>query len=127
MKKILFLILLMFFTSACSIYHVTSEDVNSDYHPQKKSPIDIVYLETMDQPFDIIGYVHVTAERRQAVADVIERMKYEAATIGGDAITDLKTDATGIWKKLPAQKFIGNGYIRANFTATVVIFKQPAP
>jgi len=123
MKKFLFLFILTFFTSACSVYHVTSDDTTGDVYPQKHSPQEILYLETVDRPFEIIGYVHVTTERRQQMSDVIERMKYEAAIIGGDAIVDITSDATGTWKKLPAQNFIKNGYVRANFSATVIIFK----
>ncbi len=50
-------------------------------------------------------------------------MKREAAILGADAITNIQSDATGAWKKLPAQEVVGNGYVRANFTATAIVFK----
>ena len=54
---------------------------------------------------------------------IIEKLKREAAVLGADAITDIKTDSTGTWKKLPLQHVLGNAYVRANFTATAVVFK----
>jgi hypothetical protein len=50
-------------------------------------------------------------------------MKREAAMLGGDAITNIQQYAGGIWKKIPPQKLLGNAYIRANFTATVVAYQ----
>ena len=122
-KNTMSLILIVLLTSSCSMYSIDSEDLTTDYYPSKKSAVDVVYLETVTQPHEIIGYVTVNAERRQQISDVIEKMKREAAILGGDAITNITTDATGTWKKLPAQKLISNGYIRANSTAAVVVFK----
>ncbi len=116
-------ILSLIFFSGCSIFHVDSQDVSTDLHTPKESANDVAYLETVDKPHEIIGYVTVNAERRQTLDNIIDKMKREAAILGADAITDIKTNATGTWKMLPAQKFIGNGYIRANFTATAVVFK----
>ena len=124
MKKIIFLILsTVVLFSGCSLYTVNSEDVTTDYYPPKKSADEVVYMENIDRPHVVIGYVSVTAERIQRVNDIIEQMKREAAILGGDAITNLKTDAGGTWKKLPAQNIIGNAYVRANTTVTVVVFK----
>ncbi|MBF0521724.1 MAG: hypothetical protein HQL24_01565 [Candidatus Omnitrophica bacterium] len=123
-KKLLTLISLVFLASACSLYHVDSADVTTNYYPSKKSASDVVYLETVTEPHEIIGYVTVNTERRHTIEDVLDKIKREAAILGGDAITDIRTDATGEWKKLPAQKLIGNAYIRANFTAAVVVFKN---
>ncbi len=124
MKRIIpLLILLVVVAAGCSIYHINSEDISADYYPSKKTANDVVYLDAIDRPHEIIAYVTVNAERRQNIDDVITKMKREAAILGGDAITDIKTDGSGVWKKLPAQHLIGNGYVRANFKATVVIFK----
>lgn len=125
MKNILLIGILIFFTSACSIYHVDSQTVSSDYYPAKKSADDVVYLEKVDKPNQIIGFVTVNTERihSETMEDIIAKMKREAAILGADAITEIKTDATGEWKKLPAQKLVGNAYVRANFTATAIIFK----
>ena len=117
----LFLILLL---SSCSFYRVDSENTSEEYWPPKNSLKDVIYLEKIDRPHKVIGIVKVNAERRQSIEDVIEKMKYEAAILGGDAITDIRENATGTWKKLPAQKILGNAYIRAEFSATVVLWEQ---
>jgi len=111
------------FLSACSIYHVTSEEVTADFYPSKQLASEVVQLEKVDKPHVVLGYVTVNTERRQRLSDVIEKMKREAAILGGDAITEIKTNASGTWKKLPGQELVGNAYVRANFTATVVVFK----
>jgi hypothetical protein len=123
MKKISLLIAVLFLTSACSLYRISSRETTLQYYPSKESADEVIYLENIDRPVEYIGEVVVNAERRQRISDVLEKMKHEAAIIGGDAITEIKTDATGAWKQLPAQEFIGNGYIRANFIGKVVVFR----
>ena len=122
-KKFIIFISIAILASGCSFYTVDSQNASEEFYPSKKSANDVVYLENVDKPHDVIGYVTVTTERNQHMNEVIEKMRHEAAILGADAITDIKTDATGVWKKLPAQKVIGNAYIRANFTATAVVFK----
>ncbi len=124
MIKNFFLILFLFFATGCSIYSVDSQNVSDDFYPSRKSAADIVYLEKVGQPHTVIATVVVNTERHQQMDNVIEKMKREAAILGGDAITDIKTDATGTWKKLPAQKLIGNAYVRANFSASIVVFNK---
>ena len=125
-NNILLVITLLFLTSGCSIYHVDSDQTSTNYFPAKKSANDVLYLEKVDEPNEIIGYVTVNTERihSETMEDIISKMKREAAILGADAITEIKTDATGEWKKLPAQKLVGNAYVRANFTATAIIFKK---
>jgi hypothetical protein len=102
-KRILTLIAFVFLTSSCSVYHINSTDNPDNYHPSK-SIDEVVYLETVDQDFTVIGTVTVNGERKQrSVDDIIVKMRREAAILGGDAITDVQSDATGTWKKLPAQ------------------------
>lgn len=115
--------LMLLAASGCSIFHVDSQDVSSGFHPPKPTAESVVLLDTVDRPHEIIGYITVNSERRQTLDHVFDKMKREAAILGADAIIDVKTDANGVWKKLPAQKFIGNGYVRANFTATAIVFK----
>ncbi|MDP8212009.1 MAG: hypothetical protein P9X22_01800 [Candidatus Zapsychrus exili] len=122
-KKTLILISCIFLLSSCSVYKVTSQDITDNYYSSKASTKDVAYIKTISKPHEVIGYITVNAERRQPMDEVLEKIKREAAILGGDAITDIKTDATGQWKSLPAQKFIGNAYVRANFTATVVAFE----
>lgn len=121
-KKIISLIILVFLTSSCSIYHITSTSTTDDYYPSQKST-EVVYLDRIDDSYTIIGTVTVNSERRQRLNDVIEKMKREAAILGGEAITDIQSNATGPWKRLPIQRTIGNAYVRANFTASVVVKK----
>nr|HPN88940.1 hypothetical protein [Candidatus Omnitrophota bacterium] len=97
-------IILISIVSGCSFYQIDSSDLTTDYYPSKKNTNDVVYLETIKEPHEIIGYVTVTTERRQQMQDVIQKMKREAAILGADAITDIRSNATGQWKKLPAQK-----------------------
>ena len=120
MKKIVSLITLVLLTSSCSIYHITSTSTTDDYYPTQETS-DVAYLDRIDDTYTIIGKVTVNAERRQRLNDVIEKMKREAAILGGEAITDIQSDATGPWKRLPLQQTIGNAYVRANFTASVVV------
>lgn len=121
-KNIILWAALLFLTSACSIYHIDSEETTTNFYPSKSSPDQVKYVENVYQPYEVIGTVTVNAERSRAMNEVIEKLKKEAAILGGDAITDVKTNASGTWKKLPPQKFLGNAYIRANTTATVVVF-----
>ena len=122
-RRSLFIVAAMLLMTGCSIYNIDSQDISSEIYPSKQSAAEVVYLDEIEQPHFFIAYVTVTTERNQRVSDVIEKMKREAAILGGDAITNVRTDATGIWKKLPAQQIIGNGYVRANFTASVVRFQ----
>jgi uncharacterized protein YbjQ (UPF0145 family) len=122
-KKIFLLVLTVITVSACSVYHITSEDTATEYFPSKISINEVIYLETVDRPHQNVGKIMVNTERNQHIHEVLERMKREAAIMGADAITNIETDATGTWKRLPVQEVLGNGYVRANFTATAVIFK----
>lgn len=123
-KKILCsLIVFGILAAGCSVYQIDSNPQSTVYYPPKKSPMQIVYMESLDKPHEIIGTVTVTTERRQALENIIPKMQYEAAVLGGDAITDIQTDATGTWKKIKAQALLGNAYIRANYSAKVIIFK----
>ena len=109
--------------AGCSVYHIDSKPESTAYYPPKKSPSEIVYLESLDRPHDVIGTVIVTTERRQSLENILPKMQYEASVLGGDAITDIQTDAAGSWKKIKAQALLGNAYIRANYSAKVIVFK----
>ena len=117
------IVLLSFLTSACSLYRVSSQEVTKNIYPAKESPNEVAYLEEVKQPYEIVGFVTVNTERRQGLEEVIIKMKREAAILGGDAITNITTNATRTWKKIPPQKLLKNGYVRANFTATVIAFQ----
>lgn len=109
--------------SACSIYRIDSSDTSLDFYEPKKSAIDVVYKEQIDRPYQEIGKVYVTTERSQSFEELIYMMKREAAILGGDAITELESDASGIWKRFVKADFLKNGYVIAKFSAKVVVFK----
>lgn len=125
MKNAIVIVMTIMVTTlcGCSIYHVNSEDITTNFYPSKQSISEVVHVEQVDRAHEIIGYVTVNTERRQRMTDVINKMKREAAIMGGDAITNIQTDATGQWQRLPAQEILGNAFVRANFTATVIVFK----
>ncbi len=123
MKRIGLILLISLFVSSCSIYRIDSKNTTEEYYRPKHSADDVVFLENVDRPHKTIGVVTVNADRNKPMSDVIEKIKYEAAIIGADAITNIQTDASGLWKRLPAQKLVGNAYVRANFTADVVVFE----
>ncbi len=124
MKYLTLSILLMTgFLSGCTIYQIESKDSTQDFYAPKKSVDEVVYLESIDKPYEEIGTVMVTTERRNSLEDVLPKLLYEAAILGGDAITDIQTNATGTWQKIRPQKLLGNAYIREQVTAKVVVLK----
>jgi hypothetical protein len=121
MKKI-FPVIAMLLMVGCSFYHVDSKTETTKYFPPKKKVTDVIYVERSDRPFEVIGQVIVSTERRQTLESVMPKFQYEAAQIGGDAFTDIRTDAGGTWKKIKPQALLGNAYIRANYSAKVIVF-----
>ncbi len=120
---VLFLLLAVGPLSGCSFYQVDSKGTTPDFYEPKKSIDDVAYLEKIDQPYEEIGVVTVITERRQTLEDVLPKLKNEAAILGGDAITDIQTDADVLWKKVKPHKLFGNAYTRAKYTAKVVVLK----
>ncbi|MCK5581132.1 MAG: hypothetical protein KAJ18_07645 [Candidatus Omnitrophica bacterium] len=123
MKKFILMLLMIFVTSGCSLYRIDSEDVATFLYPEKPAS-EVTYLENVDKPHEVIGFITVNAERSKSMDAIIRKMKREAGLIGGDAITNLQTNATGTWKKIRLQKLLGNAFIRAKFSATVVVFQK---
>ncbi len=123
MKKIFLLLVLTSVLTSCTFYQINSKDTSSNFYAPKTSIDEVQYLEKVDRAFDVIGEVSVTTERRQSLSDVLPKLKQEAAILGGDAITDIQVDSTDRWKKIKPQKLFANGYIRAVYTAKVIIFK----
>lgn len=129
MKKTILLLVLSIVISGCSLYSINSEEVTENYYPPKASAESVVYLEEVTDKHEVIGFVSVNTERRQKMQDVLEKMKREAAVLGGDAITNItRKTSTGTEKMKLAglRKFFENGYIRATFTATVIALQEPA-
>jgi len=122
-RKVLVLLMIVGVTSSCSLYRINSEEVTDNVYAPKEDPGQVEYVEEVKGSYDVVGFVTVNAERCQNMDDVIAKMKKEAAILGGDAITNIKTDATQAWKKMPPQKLFKNGYVRANFTCTVIAYQ----
>jgi len=111
--------------NACSLYTVDSQYSSSEFFPPKSSLNDVQVLETVEQPHEIIGTVKVNAERHQKMENILERMKREAAILGGDAITNIRTNAgKGKWAQIKPKDLFGNSNVRTNFIADVIIFKK---
>ena len=124
MKPILCTFLfLAIFTSGCTVYQITSIDTSEDYFVPKTSIDDVAYVEKTDKPYTVIATVSVTTERRQTFADVLPKLKQEAGMLGADAITDVVSEATDLWRAMKPQKLLGNAYIRSTFTAKAIVWK----
>jgi len=120
-KKIVALITFVLLTSSCSIYHINSIDSGDTYYPARSAD-EVAYMEEIDESCQVIGTVTVNAERKQRdIDDIIIKMRREAAILGGNVLTDIQSDATGVWKRLPVQQTIGNAYVRANYTGSAAI------
>ena len=114
----------MFLVSACSFYNIKSEETTLDYYPPRSSKDSVVYIENVDKPHTIIGNVTVNVERNQAFSEILDKMKQEAAVLGGDAITDITQDVgKGRWAKIKPKLF-ANSNIRQNYNAKVIVFGQ---
>ena len=123
MKKIFLLLSSVVVLTGCTLYQIDSRDTTDNFYTPKTDIGQVQYLEKVDRAYEEIGVVTVTTERRQSLKDVLPKLQQEAAILGGDAITDVQTDATGTWKKIKPQKLLGNAYIRETYSAKVIIFK----
>ena len=123
MTKFFKLCCLLILLSGCSFYQISSEETNLDYYPPKSSISGVAYLKEVSRPHKLIGVVKVTAERNQKKDEVIEKLKQEAAAIGGDAITNVAI----VDDKKPKNKLanlFANARIRETTRADVVVFES---
>jgi hypothetical protein len=124
MKRIFFSFLfLAAFSSGCTVYQIDSKDTSEDYYVPKTNIDEVAYIEKVDKPYTEIATVTVTTERVQKLEDVLPKLKQEAGMLGADAITDVSSDATELWKKYAPQKVMGNAYIRSTYTAKAIVWK----
>ena len=115
-RKLAWLLWGTLFLSACSLYRIDADETAMDFFPSKSSVKDIVYLETVDQSHEVLGTITVNTERRWDKEAVLEKIKREAAVLGGDAVTNIQ-------EKPPARKGkFKNAYLRTNYSAVVVKF-----
>mgnify|MGYP001769242952 CR=1 FL=1 len=94
--------------AGCSLYRIDSKDVSSDFYPPKDSADQVVFLEKLDKPYDVIGLVRITTDRTSPREEVVARMRYEAAILGADAITEITSD---------------HAPFRVEYTAKAVVFR----
>ncbi len=124
MKRALFTFLfLVVFSSGCTVYQISSKDTSQEYYIPKTSVDDVAYIEKVDKPYTEIATVTVTTERRQPLEDVLPKLKQEAGMLGADAITDIQSDATDLWKSFKPQQLLSNAYIRTTYTAKAIVWK----
>ena len=121
-RKFILLLAACFILTGCSFYSIGSQDTTLDFFPPKGSPDKVVYLEKVDRPHEVIGIATVDTERNRPFGEVVAKMKYEAAILGGDAVTDVRRDFGEDAGKRP-EEFLSNAYIRIRYTAKVVVFK----
>jgi len=125
-KKLFFgLLSSLLFVSACSLYQVDSDYSTLEFYPPKSSTNQVIYLEVVNRPHIVIGTVTVNAERHQKISHILERMKRETAILGGDAFTNIQTNAgTGKWARIKPKELFGNAHVRANYIADVIVFED---
>ena len=124
MKRILFSVLfLAIFSTGCSVYQINSKDMYEDYFVPKTNVDDVTYVEKTDKAYTVIAEVTVTTERRQYLTDILPKLKQEAGMLGADAITDVQSDATELWKKIGNKNILNNAYIRSTYTAKAIVWK----
>lgn len=124
MKLFTIIFFAVFSFYGCSFVKVDSAETTSEIYSPKKSADEVKYIETLNQNYEVIGVVTVNAERRKDIDELIPKMKREAAILGGDAITNIRAEASGLWKKTPLKKLLENANIRTNFKADVIVFKD---
>ncbi len=117
-KLLLLMTASLLMSLGCSMYRIDAKDISYDYYPPKKSVEEVVYLPTVSRPFEVIGSVSIDVERFRTMEEVIDKMKYEAAVIGGDAITDVRADVHENTSEL-----FKNAYIRKRYFSKVIVFK----
>ena len=83
----------------------------------------MVYLDKTDKSYVEIAEVSVTTERRQPLNDILPKLKQEAGMLGADAIIDVQSGPTDLWKSVKPQKLLGNAYIRTTYTAKAIVWK----
>lgn len=127
MSKLKYLIMLLVF-NGCTLYQINTEETSFDHHPAKTSKHEVAYLESVGQPHEVIGYVTINAERNQKKEEVVDRLKEQAAEIGGDAITNIKSDSLHArWVDHKVLGALSNANVRENYTADVIKFKTEQP
>lgn len=132
MRKFLKLFFLIALLSGCSLYQITSDETSLDYYPPKSSGDQVLYLKEVPHPYKVIGSVVINAERNQKQEKIIEKLKREAAVMGGDAITNISPIDGEDASKNKLTQILRNARLRQSYRADVVVFdpstsRTPAP
>lgn len=114
--KLLGLLAVSSMVAGCTFYNVNGEVIHYTARPDRTEH-EVQYLETVNVPYDVVGHVSVYTERRNSLEDVADKMKRQAAMLGGDAIINITVNE-------PAGTFTS---IRTTFTGTVIVFKEAPP
>jgi len=101
--------------AGCTYYRVNADEIAFNTIHPKENHKEIHYMETVNVPYEVIGTVVVSTERRNSIQEVLEKMKYQIALIGGDAVTNI----VQIDEPSPITR------IRTKYKATVIKFKNP--
>ena len=124
MKRCIILAVVCLPLWACTLYQISSDDTTLTFYAPKASTAGIEYLDTVTQPHEVIATVTVNAERNQSMDEILGKMKQEAAELGGDALTNMRTNAgTGRWASVKPH-LLKNSHVRANFVVDVVAFTR---
>lgn len=123
MKKFILLLstILLPTLTGCTYYRVNADEIAfNTVHPNENQH-DIQYLETVNVPYEVLGTVVVSTERRNSMEEVVEKMKRQISVLGGDAVTNIvQIDEPSAIKR-----------IRTKYKGTVIVFKNksdaPAP
>ena len=123
MKSLIKLFCLIILLSGCSLYRIASDETTADYYPPKSSSNEVLYLKEVPPPYKVIGYVKINTERNQKKEEIVEKLKHEAAAMGGDAITNISViDGEGASKNKLTQ-ILENARLRESYKADVVVFR----
>src|SRR3989339_1265898 len=98
-RNLLFVLMMLTVLAGCSLYRIDSEDTTLDFYPPKKSLQEVVYMEKIDKPYEVVGMVTVSVENARPFEEVLARMRNEAAILGGDAITGVRSGPEGLIRK----------------------------
>lgn len=100
--------------AGCTFYRVDGDEIAYFAKHPKGNQKDIKYLETVTVPYEVIGTVEVSTERRNSIEEVVEKMQRQIAVLGGDAVTNIvqRDEPSPITK------------IRTKYVGTVIILKD---
>jgi hypothetical protein len=94
MKKVLSLIIIFLFVSAC--VRVSFAPSRASYQPRsitKPEEVEVYRSDRPTKPFEEIGTIYAATTNLQRAT---EEMKKEASTKGGNAIIDIKITSDGV-------------------------------